>query len=127
MARNNYNGNGRFVSSWNLPVLISALAIMLTITAGFWSVADPRGTIAKLENRFDQYVTIREFEENKKNTVAMRILIHKEIDSLKKDLDELVKVLGSGNTIGDRLKYIQEQISNLRDKVLIPPREVIKP
>jgi hypothetical protein len=141
-----YNGNGRF----NLPIIISTIAIAISLLQGFWSIADPRGNLAKLESKFDQYITIREFEESKKNSFRAREEIRKDLeavsseqnkrtgyieiinylrrdfDKLSARLDDYERTFSSSVTLKDTLRDIQEQIKNLRDKVLITPKEINK-
>lgn len=138
------NGNGSKNTYGILPNMISTAVVLLTMFAGFWSLADPRQSISELKSNFANYLTLREHDQYKQDLIhQLSVLstgfenvqkeqlirsgsiehihaLEKQIDELKKSHDELAKEVNSSVTIADRMKELQNEINSLRERLLSP-------
>ncbi len=139
MVSKNGNGFGTV-----LPTVISTMIVVLTMFAGFWQLADPRSSISELKSNFANYLSLREHDQYKIDlqhqitTLAKDLeevrreqqiragsiehihSLEKQLDELKKSHDELAKGVNSSVTISDRMKELQSEITNLRERLLSP-------
>lgn len=143
------NGNGTAIAQW-IPTLVSALVVVTVLIGGFWSVADPRGNLERIEAKFANYLTIREHEEFR-NTLNSRIErmnrdIHeidkeqkhrtgalerlnsfeKRLDALRQDHNDLHRSVNSAVTLNDQIKTMQNDIVRLRERLILSPKDLVR-
>lgn len=83
------NGNsGGVGSQWSL--VIATVVLMLTMLGGFWSLADPRGAINKLEKDHDDFKQeVRRVYVNKEENKTWRDSTERLISRIEKKADTL--------------------------------------